>query len=166
MREQKAQLGPDKRFGCVLLCGGLAFTGYQFLVRPNTSRSREWNPTRPLVIIDPVTPLTSWKLNCAAASFDQCLDTLAENASVQIRDPLEKTAQCFINDRVSLAGVGDATLQPLETRCAIALRMAMWKQHRIQPAAVAYFVHLSAASRTKAATIAVQSGPAMAPQYG
>jgi len=118
---------------------GLAFTGYQLLVHPDTPLPREWNPTKPLVISDPVTPLTSWKLNRATASFDQCLNTLAGRASVEPRDPLEETAQCFISDRVSLAGVGDATLQPLETRCAIALRMAMWEQHSIQPAAAAFF---------------------------
>ncbi|MFT6943572.1 MAG: hypothetical protein ACJAUW_000142 [Yoonia sp.] len=81
----------------------MAFTGYQLPVQPDTPLQRERNPIRPLVISDPVTPLTSWKLNRAAASFDQCLETLAGNASVQTRDPLKETAQCYINDCVSLS---------------------------------------------------------------
>ena len=119
--------------------GALAFVGYQLLVHPDTPLPREWNPVRPLVVSDPMTPLTSWKLNRAVASFDQCLNTLVGNAFVQPRDPLKENAQCFISDRVMLARVGEATLQPLETRCAIALRMAMWEQHSLQPAAIAYF---------------------------
>lgn len=127
--------------GLAALCfaSGLVFAGYQLLVHPDTPLPREWNPTKPLVISDPVTPLTGWKLDRAAGSFDQCLATLAGYAAVQRRDPLEETAQCYINDRVSLAGVGDATLPALETRCAIAVRMAMWERHSLQPAAAEFF---------------------------
>jgi hypothetical protein len=117
----------------------VAFAGYQALVHPDTPLPRAWNPTQPLAISDPVTPLTNWKLNRATASFDQCLETLAGHASVQALSPLAETAQCFIDDRVTLTQVGTARLQPLETRCALALRMAMWERHNLQPAALAQF---------------------------
>ena len=115
--------------------GVLAFGGYLALVHPDTPLPREWNPTRPLVISDPLTPLTAWKLNRAVASFDQCVATLDGYAALQVKDPLEDSDQCFIRDRVNLRGVGAAQLDPIETRCVIALRAAMWERHTLQPAA-------------------------------
>ncbi len=56
--------------------GALGFGGYQALVHPDTPLPREWNPTVPLRISDPVTPLTGWKLNRAAADQAQCLAAL------------------------------------------------------------------------------------------
>lgn len=117
--------------------GVLAFIGYQVFVHPDTPFPREWNPTQPLVISDPVTPLTGWKLNRAAANYDQCLETLEGHASLERLAPITESDQCFINDRMTLRGVGNTGLRPLETRCAIALRMAMWERHSVQPAAMA-----------------------------
>lgn len=118
--------------------GVLAYGGYQALVHPDTPLPRAWNPMQPLAVSDPVTPLTGWKLNRAVASFDQCLAALNGFAAVQPQEPLEDTDQCFIRDRVALSGVGDARLAPLETRCAIALRTAMWERHSLQPAAAEF----------------------------
>ncbi|PXW71911.1 extensin-like protein [Loktanella sp. PT4BL] len=118
--------------------GALAFGVYQVLVHPETPLPREWNPTVPLQISDPVTPLTGWKLNRAAADQVQCLATLDGFASLQPLDPLEESDQCFIRDRVDLRGVGDARVFPIETRCAIALRLAMWETHSVQPAAAEF----------------------------
>ncbi|PJI85786.1 hypothetical protein BC777_2133 [Yoonia maricola] len=113
----------------------LAFAGYQGMVNPDTPLPREWNPTQPLRISDPVTLLTGWKLNRAVASEDQCLATLDGFAALQPLAPLADTEQCFIRDRVDLRAVGQARLNPVETRCAIALRLAMWERHSVQPAA-------------------------------
>jgi hypothetical protein len=113
----------------------LSYGGYQALVHPETPLPREWNPTVPLRISDPVTPLTGWKLNRAVSNEDQCLAVLGEAATVQALDPLEDSAQCFIRDRVDLRGVGEAQIAPLETRCAIAVRLAMWERHSVQSAA-------------------------------
>lgn len=121
-----------------LFVGGLAFGGYQMLVHPDTPLPRAWNPTVPLRISDPVTPLTEWKLDRAAANQAQCLATLDGFASLRPLDPLEDSEQCFISDRVDLSGVGDARLSPIETRCAIALRLAMWEKHSVQPAAARF----------------------------
>lgn len=117
--------------------GGLCFGMFQLFVHPNTPLPREWNPTLDLVISDPVTPLTAWKLSTATADFDQCLATLGGAARIERRDPLSVSEQCYIKDRVTLGRVGGAAIDPLETRCAIALRMAMWEQHSLQPAAQA-----------------------------
>lgn len=117
--------------------GVLTFGGYQALVHPDTPLPRAWNPTQPLVISDPVTPLTVWKLDRATASFDKCLAVLDGFAELQPQDALQVTDQCFIRDRVALSGVGQSRVEPLETRCAIALRTAMWERHSLQPAAAA-----------------------------
>lgn len=118
--------------------GLLAFGSYQTLVHPDTPLPPAWNPTQPLVISDPVTPLTGWKLNRAASSFEQCLETLDGFAAVQQQEPREDSDQCFIRDRVALRGIGAARLEPVETRCAIALRTAMWERHSLQPAAAEF----------------------------
>lgn len=117
------------------VASALTFGGYLAVVHPDTPLPREWNPTQPLRISDPVTPLTGWKLNRAVASTDQCLAALQGYAALQPLQPLNDSAQCFIRDRVDLRAVGDARLAPVETRCAIALRMAMWERHSLQPAA-------------------------------
>jgi len=114
---------------------GLGLGGYQLVVHPDTPLPPQWNPTAPLAIDHPVTPFTGWKLNTAAADFETCLATLDGHATLLQMAPLEDNEQCFITDRVDLQGVGNARLSPLETRCAIALRMAMWERHSVQPAA-------------------------------
>ena len=118
--------------------GMLAIAGYLLLTLPATPLPREWNPTLPLVISDPVTPLTQWNLNRTSESFERCVSALAGYATVQVRDPLQETEQCFFADRVSLGRVGASALQPVETRCSIALRMAMWERHTVQPAAALF----------------------------
>ncbi|MEO1640326.1 MAG: extensin family protein [Pseudomonadota bacterium] len=117
----------------------LAFGGYQAVVHPDTPLPPQWNPTEPLVISDPVTPLTGWKLNRAVADPATCLATLEGFATLIPLDPLEENDQCFISDRVDLQRVGQSLLAPVETRCAIALRMAMWERHSVQPAAREFF---------------------------
>jgi hypothetical protein len=119
---------------------GMVFLGgYQTLLNPNSPLPSAWNPTRSLVISDPVTPLTGWKLNHAVASFESCLAALDGYTNLKPLDPLSQSEQCYIRDRVALREVGRARLRPLETRCAIALRLAMWERHSLQPAAAVHF---------------------------
>ena len=117
--------------------GVLIFAGYQLIMHPETPLPREWNPTEPLRVSDPVTAMTGWKLNRAVASESQCLAALGDDAALQQLTPLEETEQCFISDRVDLRAVGQSRLAPVETRCATALRLAMWERHTVQPAAAA-----------------------------
>ncbi|EBA14216.1 extensin-like domain-containing protein [Roseobacter sp. CCS2] len=147
-RQQMAQEAAEKqrkkreRSGAItsgiaafLFAGVLAFVGYQAIVHPDTPLPREWNPTQPLRISDPVTAMTGWKLNQAVSDQAQCLAALDGHAALQSLGPLEDTEQCFITDRVDLRAVGQSRLAPVETRCAIALRLAMWERHSVQPAA-------------------------------
>ncbi len=119
----------------LVFLGLMGFGGYQALMHPGTPLPEAWNPTKPLHISDPVTPLTGWKLNRTAASGATCLAALDGHAALQSMADLEATSQCHIRDRIDLRGVGQARLAAVETRCAIALRMAMWERHSLQPAA-------------------------------
>ncbi len=115
--------------------GVLGFGAYQTVMHPNTPLPSQWNPVQPLLISDPVNPLTGWKLNRAVANAQSCLAVLDGHAALQTLDDLEDSAQCHIRGRVDLRAVGDARLDNIETRCAIALRLAMWERHSLQPAA-------------------------------
>lgn len=102
---------------------------------PETPLPREWNPTIPLGVTDPVTDITSWKLRQALNDPAQCLAVLQNAAQIAPRDPLEVSENCHIRNRVSLSEVGQARLDAIETSCATALRLALWEQHGVQPAA-------------------------------
>ncbi len=115
--------------------GLLLYSGYQILAHPDTPLPPAWNPTKPLAIADPITPLTSWKLNRTAANGRSCLSALDGISELQGLSDLESSDQCHIRDRVSLLRVGQARVDDLETRCSIALRLAMWEKHSLQQAA-------------------------------
>ncbi len=119
-------------FALIGLLGG----GYLAIYHPDSPLPREWNPTVPLEITDPVTPLTAWKLERALASTQSCLAVLETTANFTRMNDLETSETCHIKGRVDLRGVGDAALAPIETRCAIAVRLAMWEHHALQPAAL------------------------------
>ena len=132
-RQRRSVVGRALTALCV--AGAFAIGGHQALVHPDTPLPPEWNPTQALVISDPVTPLTQWKLNRAVADANICLATLEGFARLRPMVPLEENEQCYIRDRVDLGAVGQSRLAPVQTRCAIALRLAMWERHSLQPAA-------------------------------
>ena len=122
---------------CLLF--GLFWGGYQVIYHPNTPLPPEWNPTVPLRVSDPVTPVTTWKLERALASTQSCLAVLEEAAQFTPLSDLETSAQCHIEGRIDLRGVGQASMADIETRCAIGLRLAMWEAHALEPAASELF---------------------------
>ncbi|MEL6959464.1 MAG: extensin family protein [Pseudomonadota bacterium] len=111
-------------------------TGIVALHHPDTPLPSEWNPTVPLAVSDPVTPLTHWKLRRALSDRQLCLDVLDEAAVMTPEPDIENTENCYIRNRVSLSSVGNARIDPIETTCAVALRLAMWEEHGIQRAAI------------------------------
>lgn len=118
----------------VVLCGGLAAL-LLAMFHPDTPLPNGWNPTTSLVVDDDVTPLTSWKLRAALNDPVQCVAVLGSAVQMRPLDPFEQDENCHIRNRVTLAGVGGARIDDVETSCATALRVAMWEQHGIQPAA-------------------------------
>lgn len=123
----------------LLIFIGLGVGGYQALFHPDTPLARHWNPIVPLQVADPVTPLTGWKLERALASTASCLAVLETASQFDRLSDLETSETCQIRGRIDLQGVGDAALSSIETRCAIGLRLAMWEQHALQPAAQELF---------------------------
>lgn len=139
-KQTKQRASPILRGAVTLTFLGLiSFGGYQALVHPETPLPRAWNPTQPLRVSDPVTPITYWKLNRTASDGASCMAALDSAASWQPLADFEVSDQCHIRDRVDLRSVGLARMNTVETRCAIALRLAMWERHSLQPAAQAVF---------------------------
>ncbi len=117
-----------------VICG-IGWGSYQALYHPNTPVPGGWNPVVPLTVGDAVTPLTGWKLERAVASAQSCIAALDTAASYTAMPDLKTSEQCHIRGRLDLRRVAGASLAPVETRCAIALRTAMWVEHDLKPAA-------------------------------
>jgi hypothetical protein len=106
------------------------------LYHPNTPLPDPWNPTTPLDPTAEVTPLMQWKLSTAVADPMQCWAALSKAGAVYSTRPDQVTSeQCHIRTPTKVTRLDDMRLSPLETRCEIALRMAMWERHGIQTAA-------------------------------
>jgi hypothetical protein len=121
-----------------LLCfitGGGAIGAWQVMVHPDTPLAPEWNPLQPLVVTEPVTALTPWKLGRALGDDQACLAALDTGAIASSQADLVEGGQCGIAPQVTLTGAAGAGLAPVNTRCQTALRFAMWTQHGLQPAA-------------------------------
>lgn len=119
-----------------LVWAGLVWGGWHLLTSPDTGLPRHRNPLAPLHIGDPVTPFTALKLRQTTADGEACFAALATGAvAFQPMPDLEISEVCFITDRLALSRVGPAEMPPVETSCPIALRMAMWTEHNLIPAA-------------------------------
>ncbi len=116
----------------ILLGGG----GWWLLAHPKTPVPIHWNPLRDLEISAPVTPVTKWQLNRALADEGQCRAALAE-AGVRFPAMEDRIVDqnCGVSGRGLLSQLVTARLQPVETSCATTLRLAMWENHVVQPAA-------------------------------
>lgn len=126
---------PRRLAAFLFVCAALGLAGYQILTHPRSPLPPEWNPTAPLVVSDPVTPLTPWKLRHTANDTVACLVALGTGATGEFMPPLEQSDACHIRNRVRLSGFPSADIAPIETSCAVALRTAMWVEHGLQPAA-------------------------------
>jgi hypothetical protein len=144
IRQAKAQAAEEtKKRDHPILRGVVAFLfamtllagGYGMFAHPDTPLPGAWNPLQPLHIDDAVTPLTAWKLSRASEDAALCVAALDGHASFTPLSDMVVSDQCHIQDRVALSGVGQSGISEVETRCSIALRLAMWERHSLQPAA-------------------------------
>tara|TARA_R110002051_G_scaffold38640_4_gene81989 strand:- start:10662 stop:11396 length:735 start_codon:yes stop_codon:yes gene_type:complete len=131
---------PKKRVsiaGVLLRLGLAAAFWWVILVGVDVNRviPAGWNPFAPFHVSDPITPLTQWRLTRALSDADSCLAALDGVADFVAMPDFEATEQCNIKQRVRLSRVGEAEIKPLETQCAVAVRMAMWERYSLQPAA-------------------------------
>jgi hypothetical protein len=106
------------------------------LLHPDTPLPDPWNPTTPLDPMAQETPLTGWKLSSAASDPAQCWAALSKAKATYSTRPDQNTSdECHIRTPTRITRLNDMLLAPVETRCEIALRLAMWERHGIQPAA-------------------------------
>lgn len=176
MSETPDKRRPALRWAAFLIAlAGLGFGTWKVLVHPNTPLPDEWNPIIPLNVADPVTPLTAWKLTRALAARDTCLAALETGAQAQVLPDFVAGDQCHIRPQVILRSVGQAEMDPINTRCQIALRMSMWERHGIQRAAqkhlgqnVRQITHFSSYNCREIRTTyrAWQHGPDEHPRHG
>ncbi len=123
-------------FGAVMIA---ALTVAFAIWHPRSPLPSAWNPFTTLHVSDPVTPFTQYKLNEALTSGAMCLAVLETGAEFDRLPDLTTSEACFIRDRVKLRSVANVQMDPVETRCQTALRLAMWVEHGIKPAARAHF---------------------------
>ncbi|WP_424436266.1 extensin family protein [Planktotalea sp.] len=105
------------------------------LRHPDTPLPPPWNVFAPLEVSDPITPVTAWKLDWAASDPQLCHAVMQNAGRISKMSDLVVDDNCGIEGRVTLRRVGQSEIDPLETSCATALRLAMWEEHGIQPIA-------------------------------
>ena len=105
----------------------------QALIHPDTPLPPEWNPLEPFDVAHAPSPLTDWKIRGLMAQPGACAAVLQVAANITPMPPLETYETCGIAQRVSVAGVGQASMRPFETTCEIALRTALWERYGLQP---------------------------------
>ncbi|MEO9457585.1 MAG: extensin family protein [Lentilitoribacter sp.] len=95
-----------------------------------------WNPITSLRVQDPITPFTGYKFSRALRDGGACtvaLESVADFAELPNKNEGEL---CGIQDHILLNDIGSMYVKPVNTRCQTALRLAMWTEHSIQPAAL------------------------------
>ena len=116
----------------ILLGGG----GWWLLAHPETPVPPHWNPFRNLNVTAPVTPVTRIQLNRALADEAQCRAVLSgAGVTFNAMEDLVVDQNCGITGRGLLSRLVTARVEVVETSCTTTLRLAMWEQHVIQPAA-------------------------------
>lgn len=108
------------------------------LFHPDSPVPNEWHPLRPLEVAAPVTPLTAWKLDNAARDPKACLAAMSDASDMRHLSDRLVDDNCGISPRVEISRVGNSRLGSIETACPTALRLAMWEEHGVQPAAEFY----------------------------
>jgi len=116
------------------ILGLLLWGGWWMVMDPESPLPPGWNPLEPLDVAAPETWLTGMKLRKALSSDATCLAALETGAGFSPMEPLE-AGQCSIGNRVLLSSIGQVSIDPVETSCAVALRSAMWERHSLRAAA-------------------------------
>ncbi|WP_421702291.1 extensin family protein [Aliiroseovarius sp.] len=123
-------------FWTLTVLAALAGGGWWLVGLPNSPLPDHWNPRKDLVVTAPVTPVTKLQLMRAVADEATCRAVL-DQAGVAFShlDDLVVNENCGIAGRGRLTGLTSAGIEPVETRCATALRLTLWEHHVVQPAA-------------------------------
>lgn len=125
----------------VLIAALIVGAGIAHNIRTGVIEVRpEWNPFTPLDLAGPYTPVQNWKIARARRDTGLCLAALSRaSAGVAPLPDYVASPKCGIAGGVILAGLSVARLDPLKTRCAVALDLYLWEQKSVRPAARAIF---------------------------
>lgn len=126
---------PLLRGAALFILATITLVGSEFLRHPDALVPPRWNVFEPLSVSEPITPITGWKLDWATNDPQLCADIMQTAGRISVMTDIVVDENCGIEGRIRLRSVGRATLDPIETSCATALRLAMWEHHGIQPAA-------------------------------
>ncbi len=119
----------------VSVFGAVSFGLYWTFTDPRSPIPRAWNPFQPLHVTDAATPVTGYKLRRVLRDPAQCLVTLGQAADFTEMEPLRVSEDCGIENRIDLRRVAGVSLRPVETSCETALRLTLWTEHGLKPAA-------------------------------
>ena len=123
-----------------LVAGILVFLGAilaGLIYHPASPLPDHWNPTKPLIIRDPFTPVSNWKLRQLEDDFAYCRKFLEDlKIRYTVLPDTEVSENCHIRNQVALDQIGATKINTLNTSCKTALRLALWEFHSLQPLAV------------------------------
>lgn len=112
------------------------------VTRPWQYLPTHWDPSAPLVLTDPMNPVTRWKLSALDASPQACLDVL-DSAPANFIDylPLEDytpVAGCPLSNVVRVTATGVAFSSRFTAACPLLVRWVMFEYQALQPLAQAH----------------------------
>ena len=94
---------------------------------PGSPLPDHWNPTKPLDVRAEFTPVARWKLSQHEDNFAYCRKYLdALDVKYTVLDDRVETPNCHIRNQVQIDKLSAVVINPLRTRCATALRLALW----------------------------------------
>ncbi|WP_043529415.1 extensin family protein [Litchfieldella xinjiangensis] len=100
---------------------------------------RHWAPWAPLVIDDPMTPVTQWKLKQLQGDREGCLAALASvpNGELDYTPMADYTpvASCPLENMVRVRASSVSFNASFAATCPLALAWVMYERHRLQPLA-------------------------------
>lgn len=94
-----------------------------------------WNPMAPLDPTARPSLFTGMKLARATATPEACLAVLERIPDIRYARLADREASeaCHIRGHTLLRGLSEASLSPVSTSCATALRLYMWERWDLQP---------------------------------
>ncbi len=122
---------PLTLFCLVAIAAGIAFDKGIWQIPP------AWNPFAPLVVSDPVTPITRWKLKALSGDGEACreaLNTAPDIAYTPLAD-YTPAAGCPLENVVRLAHTQVRFNASFVASCPLALAWTMYERHELQPLA-------------------------------
>lgn len=111
-----------------------------WLSADGNSLPSRWDPFQPLVLSDEMTPVQRWKIARAQSDYESCQAALAgAGARLVARPDIRESDNCSKTETVGMTRLASISLKPVDTKCALALSLALWEARTLQPAAEQHF---------------------------